>query len=605
VDNNYKDSKDPEKIYKTRIDDFDSQLQHLNKRHVTFGIIKMVVILFLFLGLFQVFPVDISVSMGLFVFSLLLFIIITWVHEGVIRQLKHLKTMKQVNNRELDYLAYRFPKDSDWGEEFKDGEHNYTSDLDMFSEHGIFHFINRSVTAMGKKFLAKRLKSPMDLQTVKGQQEAVQELRHQLDLRQRVAAHGLHIGDTTKKLEALHLFLKEPFSILEKKLTRIFIILWPVVTIISAVLIAFGVTYLVLIGCILVQAQVNRSFSKHVSRTYDLTTSSHNVLNAYAKIMAEIENQTVDSHVLKEMQTQLTGHMEKGDIKKASQCIRRLSILSEWFDARNGMLHVLFNNVFFWDLHCLNQIEKWRRQVAHHVDPWLDVIAQFESLSSFATLYFNNPHWVTPEIVGGSFKLEARKAGHILIPPGERVCNDISMAADQENGSIMVLTGPNMAGKSTFLRTVGVNIVLALAGAPVCAESFTLTPVTLFSSMQSSDSLDKHMSLFYAELQQLKMILEGIAAGKPMFFLIDEMLKGTNALDRQKGAIALLAQLKKDKANGIVATHDLELTKCIDNNFHFDGYVEGDKLLFDYLLKEGTCKSFNALVLMKKMGIKV
>jgi DNA mismatch repair ATPase MutS len=198
--------------------------------------------------------------------------------------------------------------------------------------------------------------------------------------------------------------------------------------------------------------------------------------------------------------------------------------------------------------------------------------------------------------------------GHFLIPPEKRVCNDVQ---SQGMGSIQVITGPNMAGKSTFLKTIGVNMVLGLAGAPVCARSCRMSAFRLYTSMKVSDSLDKHLSLFYAELQRLKKILEQIVSGEPVFYLLDEMLKGTNALDRQAGALALLRQLVGYHASGVVATHDLELTKLDDafpekiRNFHFDGYVEGDQLRFDYKLKPGKCESFNALILMRKIGIDI
>jgi DNA mismatch repair ATPase MutS len=168
-----------------------------------------------------------------------------------------------------------------------------------------------------------------------------------------------------------------------------------------------------------------------------------------------------------------------------------------------------------------------------------------------------------------------------------------------------------MAGKTTFLKTIGVNAVLALAGAPVCAQRFVLSPIRLYTSMKVSDSLDKGLSLFYAELQRLKIVLDAILRKEPIFFLIDEMLKGTNELDRHKGAIALICQLIEQKAQGMLATHDMQLTELEKDypeqvyNYHFDGYIEGDRLLFDYKLKEGVCTSSNALELMKKIGIKV
>ena len=213
-----------------------------------------------------------------------------------------------------------------------------------------------------------------------------------------------------------------------------------------------------------------------------------------------------------------------------------------------------------------------------------------------------------PEISSADFVFKATNLGHLLIPDDQRVNNDIEMDG---KGKIWVITGPNMSGKSTLLKTVGVNMVLALSGAPVCAETCVLSPIKLYTNLKVSDSLDKNLSLFYAELQRLKMVIDGVAEHGKVFFLVDEMLKGTNALDRQAGAIALLKQLAASETNGFVATHDLELTKLEKDfpekitNFHFDGYIEGDKLLFDYKLKRGKCESFNALILMRKMGIDV
>ena len=208
-----------------------------------------------------------------------------------------------------------------------------------------------------------------------------------------------------------------------------------------------------------------------------------------------------------------------------------------------------------------------------------------------------------PRVVEEQFCLEAKNLGHPLIAKEERVCNDFMPGKESH---MVIITGPNMAGKSTFLRTLGVNSVLALAGAPVCAERFTLSPFQLMTSMQSSDSLDKHLSLFYAELQRLKIILEAMENEKPVFFMIDEMLKGTNALDRHKGSVALIKQLIRNKAKGILATHDMELTRMEGpKNYHFDGKVEDDKLVFDFLLREGPCTSTNALALMKIIGIDI
>jgi DNA mismatch repair ATPase MutS len=349
---------------------------------------------------------------------------------------------------------------------------------------------------------------------------------------------------------------------------------------------------------------VNKYGSNKRNRIYSLTYRLSVILKAYSKILAEIEASSFSCRELLEMKKFL-----EYKNRKASSHISRLSLIMSFFELRrNEILHPIFNTLFQWDLHCIYRIEKWKKRLSSQIENWLEVVGRFEVLSTFACLHFNHPDWNFPEILEGSFLLKAKALGHFLIHPEERVDNDIFL---KDEGNIMIITGPNMAGKSTFLKTVGVNLVLAFCGGPVCAEEFTVTPVNIYTSMKVSDSLDKNLSLFYAELQRLKMVLDGIKRKEKIFFLLDEMLKGTNALDRQMGALALLKQLVSLKANGLVATHDLELTKLEKQfpekikNFHFDGYVEGDKLLFDYKLKGGRCESFNALILMKKIGIDV
>lgn len=610
--------KKTETIYKQRIKTLDVQLKELKIKDRIMGIIKLVLFIIGIMAVFRVFSANATFSLGIFVFCLLAFTTIAVVHETIIRKIKYHNTLKTINENEIKYLHHEFPDSSATGEEFKNSDHFYTSDLDIFGEKGLFHYVNRAVTAMGRRCLAGWLQLKAEVNETRRRQEAVKELSQKIDLRQTIAAHGMFIDDSSQKLQSLYSLLKEPFIILDKKWLMGFMIVWPVITISTAVLLFFKVSLLVFFSFVLSQMMVNKIFFKRVSHIYSLTSKSHKILKAYSRIIAEIETGNYSSEKLKQLMERLCVNE-----KKASVCIRRFSILLEWFETRNGMLHFVVNNTLLWDFHCVYHIEKWRKQVAAHVPQWFDVIGEFEALSGFAGLYLNNPRWTMPEIHEDSFRMEAANLGHPLIPETERVCNSIELNQNgKTNGNLAIVTGPNMAGKSTFLRTVGVNTVLAFAGGPVCAERFIISPLKLFTSMQTSDSLDKHLSLFYAELQRLKMILEGLSHSEPVFFLIDEMLKGTNALDRQKGAIAMLKQLMRSRANGIIATHDLELTK-LENpeewkksggtypqgihiaNYHFDGYIKEDKLLFDYRLKQGICESFNALILMKKMGIQV
>jgi hypothetical protein len=610
-----------ESILNERIASLDGQLAELKKRDRFLGMTKLILALVGLLGLFRVFTDKPAVSFGIFGGCLVAFIATAFIHESFLRKIRFRKTLRTINENEIQYLHHQFPEKSDSGEIFKDSEHNYTADLDIFGKKGIFHFVNRAVTVIGKRRLARWLNTAADSKEIRKRQEAVNELSGNLDFRQNIMAHGLHITDSQQKLDSLYSLLKEPYVILGKKMWQIMMWGLPVLTVAAFGSMFLGVPLGVPLGFFLIQLAINKIFFKSVSHAYNATSKNHRILRAYSNIFEEIEKENFSSQKLIELKNRLSVKQSERQIE-ASACIRKLSTLMEYFDARNGMLHFFITNIVLWDLHCVYRIEIWRREVGARVPDWFEVIGEYESLSGFAALLYNDSRWVIPEIVDQHFTLEGVSMGHPLIPLDERICNDVMMSRSKGKGNMMIVTGPNMAGKSTFLRTVGVNIVLALAGAPVCAERFIVSPVKLFSSLQTSDSLDRHLSLFYAELQRLKMILDGISSNEPVFFLIDEMLKGTNTLDRQKGAVALLKQLMKNRANGVVATHDLKLTRLEDpeewknsgdtfpegihiDNFHFDGYVEDDKLLFDYKLKTGICESFNALVLMKKMGIEL
>ena len=243
-----------------------------------------------------------------------------------------------------------------------------------------------------------------------------------------------------------------------------------------------------------------------------------------------------------------------------------------------------------------------------NINTWFDTLAQIEALNSLAVLHFNEPRWVFPTIVPGYFFIEGTEMGHPLIPKSKRVNNDIEI---KHEGELMLVTGSNMAGKSTYLRSIGVNVVLAMAGAPVCAKAFKVSHVQIISSMRITDNLAESTSTFYAELKKLKTIIEKVNNKEKVFILLDEILRGTNSLDRHTGSVALVKQLIKNDAAAIIATHDLELAKLKEEypenilNYHFDVQVSNDELYFDYRLKPGVCTSLNASILMKKIGIEL
>lgn len=594
----------PEEVYRERIKAIELQIRHLKKGETWLSIVKLSAVI---CGIFFLYRLanDFTLFPGVaFILVLDLFILAVAIHEKTIKRRKFREALRAINENEIKAIDGEF-LDVDPGDEFFSIEHEYSSDLDIFGKRSVFHYLNRTTTSIGKKLLSDWLREfpeKFKAEDQRKKQEAVQELAEKIDLRQNIQAHGVFIEDSLKRLESFQGLFDEPLFVLNNKFLVGFIHVFPLITLGGVVLIFFKVSWLVALSMVLIQGLVNRTMKEQRQRLYSLLSRHAKILTAYSRIMTEIENEDFSRERLKELSAELFVQN-----RPASVYIKKMSTILAYFDLRlSREFHVIFNNFLFWDLHCVYRIEKWKKRVGPVVHRWFDVIGKFDALSSFANAFFNNPDWTMPEISESEFRLEAESVGHPLIPKEENVHNDITFKGKR---NILIVTGPNMAGKTTFLKTLGVNVVLGLAGAPVCARRFVISALKVYTSMKVTDSLDKKLSLFYAELQRLKMIMDAIMRKEPVFFLIDEMLKGTNESDRHKGAIALIRQLVESDANGVLATHDLELTKLEkeypDNiaNYHFDGYIEDDRLLFDYILREGICQSSNALELMKKVGL--
>lgn len=271
-------------------------------------------------------------------------------------------------------------------------------------------------------------------------------------------------------------------------------------------------------------------------------------------------------------------------------------------------MFLVLNTFLLWDLRQANSLNKWKDKYGKAVAKWFEILANIELVNCLATLTFNHPGWVSPAIADEHFTLSGEQIGHPLIDETKRVDNSF---ATNGTGKVSIITGSNMAGKSTFLRSVAVNLVLAQTGAPVCAKSFTFSLVKLYSSMRIADNLAENTSTFYAELKKLKTIIEKVKQHEKVFILLDEILRGTNSLDRHTGSEALIRQLIREQTVAVIATHDVELGRLENSypdaisNYHFDVQVAGEELYFDYKLKRGICQSINASLLMKKIGIEI
>ncbi|MGB3852206.1 MAG: DNA mismatch repair protein MutS [Tunicatimonas sp.] len=510
-------------------------------------------------------------------------------------------TLKLVNEHELQRLALRFDG-FDAGKAFQTSQHSYSGDLDIFGDHSLFQLINRSATQAGKAMLARWLLAPSPKATLLERQEAVQEMEQRTDWRQTFQAYGLQYVASDENLATLLTWMNEPPALKRPKLYQG--LCYGLALLATLAIILYFTTALpgyVVIGLLAINGIILWTTAEVALVTHRKTAQSVAVLRAYQHMFVSVEGQSFTSPLLQRIREEL---YHQG--VPASRQISRLRYILENFDARANLFYHIFNVVLLLDVSWLLQADRWKQRVQGDVAQWFAGMSQVEALSSIASFAFAHPTFAFPTISDQRFRLSAQGLGHCLIPSAQRVANDFVM---QDRGTITIITGSNMSGKSTFLRTVGVNVVLALAGAPVCAERFEVSVLQVFTSMRTQDSLEENVSSFYAELRRLRQLLDLLQAPEvPVLFMLDEILKGTNSQDRHHGAASLIKQLSQLEATGFVSTHDLELGKLEESllkvkNYSFTSTIEQDEIHFDYQLREGVCQSFNASKLMAKMGI--
>jgi hypothetical protein len=506
----------------------------------------------------------------------------------------------EINKKELVALGEEYSQFDD-GREFIDPHHHFTFDLDVFGPGSIFQFINRTVTQLGKKQLASYLsQSKTNIPTIKKRQEALLELAKYSRWRQFFAAKG-HSKD-----EQDLLFLKKITEQIEIKnaglLSKLLVVL-PLVSLISFVLCQFlDLPWALFVGSLLINSSVLYANRRTISAFYALFGSQTKLLSGYYELLILVEEKAFEASLLTELKSHLLTRHEK-----ASESVQLLQKRMAEFDYRKNLLvGFALNALLLWDLRCSLKLFGWQKKHAESIHQWFEVLADFDALSSLANLNHNHPEWTVPKLEDGEFHLTANNLKHPLIKEAKNIGNDFRMNG---HGQIAIITGANMAGKSTFLRTIGVNMVLAMNGCRANASWLSLKPIQLFTNMRTTDNLQNDESYFFAELQRLKAILDEIKAGTPVFVIIDEMLKGTNSEDKLSGSIKLIEQLIQLKAVGLVATHDLKLTELASSypqnitNKCFEIELTEGELLFDYKLTDGVTSTMNANFLMRKMGI--
>lgn len=490
------------------------------------------------------------------------------------------------------------------GAEFEVSNHRYASDLDIVGDNSLYALVNRAVTWSGRKVMADWLLGQADVAEVTKRQEAVKELKEMIDFRQSLHAHIVYSPNLTNCPSGLYDWISEPASIAKPNRTSVALAVLSLISLAGIIAAAFGYGYSILSLSVLLNFVYNIRWIKRVGVVHQKLSRNGEILNAYSRMIDLVRCYGFQTALLKEKVDRL--HRGK---YSASHSVKRLSVILKRFDLRlNMIIGVPLNLLFFWDVWQLMALDRWKHMHRNDVQEWFSALGELECLSSMANLSFNNPGWAFPSVGHEDFILKAEGMGHPLIRPDKRVGNDVQLDGP---GKLMLVTGSNMSGKSTFLRTLGVNMVLAGAGSPVCATRCELSIRTPYTSMRIADSLEGNISTFYAELKRISEIILAVNANEKVMLLLDEILRGTNSVDRHKGALALIRQLISSDAVGVIATHDLGLAlpELINNRkldpFYFDVQVEDENLFFDYKLHAGTCKTLNASILMRKMGVDV
>lgn len=492
----------------------------------------------------------------------------------------------------------------DNGEGYVDHSHDYSFDIDIFGSGSLFCFLNRTVTGSGSEILAKWISDPYEIsKDLLSRQEIIRELAEKVEWRHRFMAEGMRVPLDKESVNRLLGWINETPAYRITVTRKILMYLLPLLALSALVLVLAGFLHYSLLILVLTinLGYVSMGLKKNNS-VHNAVTGSYSYLSSMNRLLEVISSNDFNSQHLIVIKNDIAG----AGIS-ASMAAKKLGKLIQAFDSRlNILAGFTLNALLLWDYQCVARIDKWRKTYKDFFPSWLNTIASLDGYSSLANYAFNNNGFVYPEISTTGKIITANGLGHPLINKEKRVCNDFSI---ESMGKICIITGANMAGKSTFLRTVAVNFILAMTGSPVCASGMEFTPVRLFTSMRTTDSLSVNESYFYAELKRLRILKSRIDAGDPVFFILDEILKGTNSADKTQGSWLFIKKLISKEATGMIATHDTslgELEKVFPGNVFnkcFEIDINGDAISFDYKLLDGVTQKMNAALLMRQMGI--
>lgn len=588
--------------YTKRITEFNKEIEEQNSKFSKIfysRILLFILALVLFIFFYKTQTVFAYSFAGI---TVVLFLFLLSMELKLKRKTSFLKNLIKVNEIEIQLLKKDFNEINE-GSEFIDKQHHFISDLDIFGRKSIFQILNRTSTYTGRTKLAQWLTYPfMDKETIVARQEAIKELSSKPEWNHEFIALGFQNKEQAKDKEVIEEWLNEK-NIFSNLFLKISCVVFPILSVTSIVLFFLGkINETPFVLLFFIQLGIIGTYTKRINKIHDNLSRKFDSIEKYRQLISLIEKESFKSDLLSKLKSVFVN-----ENTSASENIKELKSLTDKLDARmNIVVAILLNGILLWDINVMCGIENWRKKNKDHFMKWVDAIGEFDAFISLGMYAHNNPSYVFPEVETNHFIIEAENLGHPLIQEDVLVKNNYNISHAPK---VDLLTGANMAGKSTFLRTIGVNLTIAMIGAPVCASRYKFSPIHLFTSLRTNDSLQENESFFYAELKRLHLLTEQYENGKQVFFLLDEILKGTNSKDQHAGSEALIKKILRLNGVGIVATHDVELSKLSAQfpeqvrNLCFEITIKDNKLNFDYKLSQGVCSTMNASFLMKSMGI--
>lgn len=527
-------------------------------------------------------------------------------HQKLRSLAQYYSTLRSLNKEEVKRIHLDL-SDFENGSHYQDEEHPYQADLDIFGNASLYQLVNRCQIDGSKDMLADWLSAKSSSERILDRQEAVKELSNDIDWGQdltaqcQIAIQSKQKNQPSVSNRDLINWINRPTSFSKPGPWKwLAIISNSVLLVLIALVIAGNLPYQILYVSLVINAIFLGLAVRYMNDLIQGIDKSYYIISTYQKAMKLIETKPFSSKKLLELQEHL--NRKNGS---ATRSIKKLARITHRLSSRSNMLYIMADVAFLLDVYLLVDLHNWKSKNKATIAEWLSIVNEVECLISLSGFSHTNPNFTFPEITERSFYFQAENLGHPLIRKNNKVSNDYTIDG---KGSVDIITGSNMSGKSTFQRTIGINMVLAQMGAPVDARRLTMGLTDIFTSMRTKDNLAENTSSFYAELKRIKHLLDDLEKNRVTFFLLDEILKGTNSDDRQKGAISLARKLTNRPAFGLISTHDLTLGKLAEEeklirNFSFNSEINGNEITFDYKLTEGVCRSFNATKLMENMGI--